>query len=96
MHLKIISKSEGKVKIEVNETVFFKSIALMNSAMKDLMELIEIPNLDKTDFYNEIRETQDFYRRIPHFFMGRFKKWSKVINDMETHKFLVELQMVKV
>lgn len=39
-------------------------------------------------FSNEIKDIQDFYRRIPHFFMGRFKKWVKVLNELEIYHFL--------
>lgn len=39
----------------------------------------------------DVREAQDFRRRIPHFFMGRFKKWSKMHNENEVHEFLKDL-----
>lgn len=34
------------------------------------------------------KKRKTFYRRIPHFFMGRFKKWAKILQENEVHDFL--------
>ncbi|KAM3136409.1 hypothetical protein pb186bvf_011544 [Paramecium bursaria] len=40
----------------------------------------------------DIKEDQDFRRRIPHFFLSRFKKWAKMMDQEPAYKYLQNVQ----
>ncbi|CAD8196446.1 unnamed protein product [Paramecium pentaurelia] len=43
----------------------------------------------------DIKEDQDFRRRIPHFFLSRFKKWAKMMEQDAAYKYLQNVQESK-
>ncbi|CAD8127167.1 unnamed protein product [Paramecium sonneborni] len=43
----------------------------------------------------DIKEDQDFRRRIPHFFLSRFKKWAKMLEQDAAYKYLQNIQESK-
>ncbi|KAM3141048.1 hypothetical protein pb186bvf_006849 [Paramecium bursaria] len=57
--------------------------------------VIEDPDQQQSTAPNGVREIQDFYRRIPHFFMGRFKKWAKTLQEKEVFDYLDKLKTGK-
>ncbi|CAD8188600.1 unnamed protein product [Paramecium octaurelia] len=57
--------------------------------------LSQQPQEQQSQQPNEVKETQDFYRRIPHFFMGRFKKWAKILKEDDVSSFLHQLKSNK-
>ncbi|CAK94544.1 unnamed protein product (macronuclear) [Paramecium tetraurelia] len=58
-------------------------------------QLSQQPQEQQSQQPNEVKETQDFYRRIPHFFMGRFKKWAKILKEDDVSTFLHQLKSNK-
>ncbi|CAD8107744.1 unnamed protein product [Paramecium sonneborni] len=58
-------------------------------------QMSQQPQEQQSQQPNEVKETQDFYRRIPHFFMGRFKKWAKILKEDDVSQFLHQLKSNK-
>ncbi|CAD8198134.1 unnamed protein product [Paramecium octaurelia] len=65
------------------------------SEEKSGAQLSQQPQEQQSQQPNEVKETQDFYRRIPHFFMGRFKKWAKILKEDDVSTFLHQLKSNK-
>ncbi|CAD8124754.1 unnamed protein product [Paramecium sonneborni] len=61
-----------------------------NNSNSDKSNNHSIANLN-----SEIKEDQDFRRRIPHFFLSRFKKWAKMMEQDTAYKYLQNVQESK-